>query len=91
MITLPSLKLRPWKSVISSSFLQHMLSKDNAKAKRTTRAQENNRLGLGRQVGRVAKKGNLTKSNRTSGECESTCSRILSAISRLFFALLKSD
>lgn len=41
--------------------------RDNATANRTARAQENNRLGLGRELGRVARKSDLAKNNRTCG------------------------
>ena len=71
-------------------------SKDNATANRTVRAQENNRLGLGRELGRVARKSDLAKNNRTCGMWKHmfskfVCSLVLWGISRLFFALLKSD
>lgn len=71
-------------------------SKDNATANRTARAQENNRLGLGRELGRVARKSDLAKNNRTCGMWKHmfskfVCSLVLWGISRLFFALLKSD
>ena len=71
-------------------------SKDNATANRTARAQENNRLGVGRELGRVARKSDLAKNNRTRGMWKHMfpkfiCSLVLWDISRLFFALLKSD
>ena len=67
-------------------------SKDNATANRTARAQENNRLGLGRELGRVARKGDLAKNNRTCGMWKHmflkfVCSLVLWGISRLFFAV----
>ena len=71
-------------------------SKDNATVNRTARAQENNRLGLGRELGRVAIKSDLAKNNRTWGMWKHMfskfiCSLVLWGISRLFFAFLKSD
>lgn len=71
-------------------------SKDNATANRTARAQENNRLGVGREHRRVARKSDLAKSNGTCGMWKHmlskfVCSLVLWGISRLFFALLKSD
>ena len=38
-----------------------IFTKDNATANRTARAQENNRLGLGRELGRVARKSDFSK------------------------------
>ena len=73
-----------------------IFTKDNATANRTARAQENNRLGMGRELGRVARKSDLAKNNRTCGMWKHmfsnfVCSLVLWGISRLFFALLKSD
>ena len=72
--------------MLSSAFL----GKDNATANRTARAQDNNRLGLGRELGRVARKSDLAKNNVTYGIwklmfSKFVCSLVPWGISRLFY------